>query len=220
MRAPEVSARKNPPHWDGGFFEHERRSPPLPGKEAERRLTWVGRAAIKRHNQRLPKFGVRVFRVVMSRREFLVQWTRPSGWRVLAVRLRTGGWPLPEWTPLYQGDPMMFRKRVQDPASVKLPDLPNVSKTFAKFPTFVAFFTSRTYEDGSPRAVGKYWFDASGSGFSITLIDVDQGFRLVVRGPTIDDAFAAAEVALGSDSAPWEVDQYQQDRIAKKSKKK
>lgn len=189
--------------------------------EAERRrLTWVGRAAIKRHAQVLPHAGERAWIVVRSRREYLCLWRKWLGLQVLAVRpVAESGAAVP-WNYFDEDWWMPIKRRVFDTTTLSLPDLPNATKLFAKFPTFVAFLTARSYEDGQARLPGKFWFDASTAGFQITLIDVDQAMRLVVRAAALDDVWAAAELALGTDNAPWEVDQYHAQKAAEKKKKK
>jgi hypothetical protein len=115
---------------------------------------------------------------------------------------------------------MPIRRRAVEATPLQLPDLPAVTKLWAKLPTFVAFLTARSYEDGGARLPGTFWFDGSSSGFAITLRDVDQCLRLVVRAPTIDDVFAAAELAIGTENAPWETDQFLAEKRAERKKKK
>lgn len=115
---------------------------------------------------------------------------------------------------------MPMPRRVMAPETLVPPDLPSVTKCLGKFPTLVAFLTARSYDGGGARLPGRFWFDASSSGFAITLIDADQALRIVVRAQAIDDVFAAAELILGADNAPWEVDQYQAEKLAQKKPKK
>jgi len=115
---------------------------------------------------------------------------------------------------------MPIRRRIIETAPLQLPDLPNQTKLFGKLPTLVAFLTARSYEDAGARLPGTFWFDGGSSGFAVTLRDVDQCLRLVVRAPTIDDVFGAAELAIGAENAPWEIDQFLADKRAEKKKKK
>lgn len=220
MRPPE-NLRADPLTGVGGSASKFLGGTPLPGNEAVKRLTWVGRAAMKRHSQRLPRYGERTFEVAVRRREYLVLWTRARGWRVLASRDIVAWYPKPPWCFFLGGDPVPIPRRFSDPASLVPPDLPTVTKVLAKFPLLVAFLTARSYVEGGVRLPGKIWFEGSTAGFALTLIDQDQAMRLTVRAGAIDDVLAAAELALGADNAPWEVDEYQANRLAnKKSKKK
>jgi hypothetical protein len=183
-------------------------------------LTWVGRAAIRRHAQLLPHAGEKDYIVSRAGKWYLVRWRKWFGQVITSVAdAPRHSFDLVSWSDL-ENVPMPIKRRAADTASLSLPDLPNFTKLFAKTPTLVAFLTARSYEDGGSRLPGKFWFDGNSSGFSITLIDQDQGFRLVVRAGTIDDVFAAAELALGTENAPWEVDQYHATKLAEKKKKK
>lgn len=183
-------------------------------------LIWRGRAAIKRHSQLLPSFGERPYIVRRSRRDYLILWRKYHGLQVLASRMVTVPANPRSWVYYNEDWYMPIKRRFSDPSSLVMPDLPSNSKIFAKFPTLMAFLTARSYEEGGARLPGKYWFDGSSAGFQLTLIDVDQGYRLVVRAQSIDDVYTAAELALGADNAPWEPDQYQQEKLAKNRKKK
>ena len=183
-------------------------------------LTWVGRAAIKRHAQLLPRVGLVTLIIRHRRREYLAYWRPWKGLLFRACRPSGSRDDINTWGVEWGVPDMGFKRRVTDPATLTLPDLPNVTKTLGKFPTLVAFLTSRSYDDGGARVPGKFWMDASSSGFSLTLIDVDQALRIVVRAGTLDDVFAAAELVLGAENAPWEVDAFQADRQAQKKKKK
>jgi len=108
-----------------------------------------------------------------------------------------------------------------DPATLVPDDLPSDSKTLKAFPTLRAFLTARSYEGGGVRLPGKIWLEGNALGFQVTLKDVDQALQVSVRASTLDDVFAAAELLLGADKAPWEVDQWQAGKQAeKKSRKK
>ncbi len=104
--------------------------------------------------------------------------------------------------------------------TAKVPALVAESVLFKKMPNFCQFMTHTTYDDGSPRAPGRVWFDQDGVGFTVTLFEPTAYAKMRCRASTIDDAWALVEVALKSDNPPWEVDQYARDRAAGKSKKK
>lgn len=115
---------------------------------------------------------------------------------------------------------MPMRRRSAPSAPLVPADLPSVTKVFAKLPNLIEFLTCRSWEDGSTRVPGRFWFDAGSLGFSITLKDPNNALQAVMRAGTIDDVFALCEAFLGQENAQWEVDQYQADKLAEKSKKK
>lgn len=116
---------------------------------------------------------------------------------------------------------MPIKKRALDAPTLVPPDLPSDTKILKKAcPMLVEFVTCRSYIEGGARVPGRFWFEPSGSGFMITLFDLDNAMKIAVRAGTIDDVFAACEVVLGAENAPWEPDQYQLDRRAQKGKKK
>lgn len=103
--------------------------------------------------------------------------------------------------------------------NAKVPALVADSVLFKKMPTFCQFMTHTTYDDGSPRAPGRVWFDQDGVGFTVTLFEPSAYAKMRCRAATIDDAWALVEVALKSENPPWEVDQYARDKAATKKKK-
>jgi hypothetical protein len=115
---------------------------------------------------------------------------------------------------------MPIKRNPVDPATLVPPDLPTESKCLPKSPMLRAFLCARSYLEGGVRLPGRIWLEGTSLGFTLTLIDVDQALRLVVRATTLDDAFAGAELLLGADNAPWEVDEYLASRKAQKGKKK
>jgi len=186
-----------------------------------RYLTWKGRAAIKRHAQILPRLRPLTLIIRRGHGEYLAYWKPFVGLQVAAWRQSRPGRSINDWDVSWELLSMPIKRRVAPDSPLQFPDLPSVTKLFQKLPTLVAFLTARSYDDGAPRAPGKFWVDASSAGFTVTLIDVDQALRLTIRAGTLDDVFAAVETALGADNAPWEIDQFQaQKQAEKKSKKK
>lgn len=100
------------------------------------------------------------------------------------------------------------------------PALPATSDVLRKLPQLREFITATTYEDGSVRVPGDFALRNRGTGFEVTLYDPDAGLRLPCRGSTIDDAFMLAEKLLGVEDAPWEVDDYLTQRLAKRKARK
>jgi len=183
-------------------------------------LTWSGPAAIRRHSQRLPRYGSLSWIVRRGRREYYMRWQRWHGVSVDAWRWVSQSRDPLAWTDFGGSIPMGLIKRAQPSETLKLPDLPAVTKLLQKFPTLIAFISSRSWPDGSPRVPGRFWFDPTPSGYTITLIDVDQCLRIKVHAGTIDDVFAAAELVIGTESSQWEIDPWSAEQAAKKMKKK
>ena len=100
-----------------------------------------------------------------------------------------------------------------------LPLLSKESKLFGKLPHLVEFLVATTYEDGTPRAPGRLWFDQDGIAFTITLFEPTGFARMRLRANTLDDVWMLAEKALAAENAPWEADQYAREKAAIKKKK-
>lgn len=94
------------------------------------------------------------------------------------------------------------------------------SKLLVKLPRFLEWLTAKKYADGVKRKPGRFWFESDGVAFTITLFEAAACARVRLRAATIDDAFAAAEKHLSAENPPWEVDEYEQERQSKKSRKK
>lgn len=104
--------------------------------------------------------------------------------------------------------------------NVPIPALPGDSQFFAKLPLLREFLSVTAYDDGSMRTPGSYRFENKLICYQITLYDADAGMRLPVSGATMDDVLKATERLLGAPDAPWEVDRYLTEQLAKKSKEK
>lgn len=190
------------------------------GEKGIKRLTWAGLRGMRRHHQTLPPFGVRTFIWSHPRGEILVKWDQ---WRGYWCRsFRPAGMPFNDSSRdiLYGSLVVPMPKRSGPAAPLVPPDLPAATKVLGKCPLLVQFLTCRSWEDGTARVPGRFWFDAGALGFSITLKDPNAALQAVLRASCIDDVFALCEAFLGSESAPWEVDQYQAERMAEKNKKK
>ena len=165
-------------------------------------------------------FGRRVYRLLIPGKWLIVHWTRRSGYWCLAVGDRT---PLLQEPHMFFPRPEVTRmKRRQPPAGAGAiaPALPATSVVLSKFVLLREFLTATSYEDGSARTPGDLALRNRGVAFEITLYDPDAGLRLPVRGPTLDDALTLAEKLLGVETAPWEVDRYLTEQLAKRKGKK
>ena len=183
-------------------------------------LTWRPRAAIRRHGRTTPQSGERRYLIPRRLRWFLVHWVARVGYRVTAFGP-------PEWPPgqshtLWSHEPTKpMLKRRQAPAE-GAPSIPLESESVIlnDAPLLRQFLTHTAYEDMTPRQPGYVTICTRGLAFEITLYDYDSGQRCACQGPTLDDMFAAAELVLGAENAPWTADNYLMGLLAKNSKKK
>jgi len=114
----------------------------------------------------------------------------------------------------------MKRRTPVQGKSVVMPALSAETKILTKLPQLVEFMTATAYEDGTPRTPGYIWFSNRGHLFEVTMFDPDSGGRMNVVAKTIDDVFAAADLILRAQEAPWLPDRYLTEQLEKKSKKK
>ncbi len=101
-----------------------------------------------------------------------------------------------------------------------VPALPMASTILAKLPAVREFLTATEYEDHSPRQPGYVTLRNRTTTFEVTLYDPDAGARLAVRGPDLDKTLLLVEQLLGVEEAPWELDGYLQEQLARRAKKK
>jgi len=88
---------------------------------------------------------------------------------------------------------------------------------FSKFPALIKQLSVVKYEDGSPRTPGGLLVSTQGSMWRVAATEPDECLRLPFMAQALDDALAALELALASESIPWEIDQW---AIARRGKKK
>lgn len=114
----------------------------------------------------------------------------------------------------------MKRRQPAVAGGTVLPALPSVSTLLAKLVNLRAFCSETSYDDGSPRQPGYFTFRNRVTVYEVTVYDPDSGTRLVVRGPDWDKTFLSVEQLLGAADAPWEMDKYLSEQLAKRSRKK
>lgn len=183
-------------------------------------LTWHVRGAIRRHHQVLPRARETWLTVRRGSVDYGLCWRPWQGYTVVSWRLVADhGDPL-AWHLYHEEWRMPIPKPKFDPSTLVPPDLPSESKVLAKFPALRTFLSARSYEGGGARLPGKLWIDTTAAGFQVTLIDQDNALRVSGRAATMDDLFALAELLAGGEGVQWEVDQYQREKLEKKSKKK
>lgn len=101
-----------------------------------------------------------------------------------------------------------------------MPPAPMTSVLLAKLPAIREFMSATQYDDGSPREPGYMTIRTWGTQWQVTVYDPDSGARMPVRAPELDKALLLVEQLLGVEEAPWEIDRYLSEQLAKKSKKK
>lgn len=183
-------------------------------------LTWEAKAAIRRAGQVLPKFGERRYIVARWHRWYVAHWVARAGYRITQVG--PVGLP-PEAVIQTDCHPLKGRRmkrRTAPESGLPMVPLPSESKVLGKLPLLREFVSSTAYDDQSPRTPGYFTLRNRGGSYQITLYDVDAGLRCACGAPTLDDTFGAAELLLGAENAPWEIDQYLTDQLLKKKKKK
>jgi hypothetical protein len=100
-----------------------------------------------------------------------------------------------------------------------LAPLPATSVILGKLPAIREYLTATAYEDGTARQPGYFTLRNRALTFEGTLYDPDSGTRLVVRANTLDEMLAGLEKLLGVEEAPWEIDPYLTEQLARRRKR-
>jgi len=96
---------------------------------------------------------------------------------------------------------------------------PIESNVFAKLFNLVQHCAVTRYDDGESRQPGWFTVKTAGSAWVVQVKDPDSCCSLQAIGNTLDDALALADLLLGADDAPWEVDRFLKKQEAEKRKK-
>lgn len=114
----------------------------------------------------------------------------------------------------------MKRKVIAVGAGVIMPRLSETSLLLAKIPAIREFISQTAYEDNTSRTPGYLTLRNKGHAYELTLYDVDGGCRLPLLDVTLDKTILGMEALLGLEDAPWQVDRYLMEMLAKKTKRK
>lgn len=157
---------------------------------------------------------------VCDRRSYFARWQPNAG--LLVYGSGPAGSVAPE---VYYLDPnerrsLMKRRSVVSPDAAIRPALPHESKVFLRLTALCEFLSATVYDDGTARTPGYFWFSNRGTLYELTLFDPDAGARLPLVAKTIDDAFAAADLTLRAEDAPWQPDKYLTEQLEKRRPKK
>lgn len=159
-------------------------------------------------------------------------WMLGPTWAVLfSWRPHRGMWAFQLYRNGPRGEVVHQTERTELPMGLKkrqalgldstpIPALPTETKLWAALPQLVEFIVATAYEDGSPRVPGTVQLETKAICFALTLRDPDSGMRLQIQAPTLDDVLKGANKLLGAPDAPWEVDRYLTEQLAKKKPKK
>lgn len=95
---------------------------------------------------------------------------------------------------------------------------PMESDVFTRLPNLVAHCCVTRYDDGDPRSPGLLMIKTQGSSWVVVVKEPDAAVQMQCLGASLDDALALCDLLLGSDDAPWEVDQWAAKRNTGKKK--
>jgi hypothetical protein len=90
------------------------------------------------------------------------------------------------------------------------------SAVFGGFPSLLQQLTVVKTDDNEPRTPGGLLVSTQGSMWKLSVTEPDPCLKLTFLAQFLDDALAGLELALASDSIPWEVDQWALSRRPKK----
>lgn len=183
-------------------------------------LTWRARAAIRLRSQYLPQRATVKLVIQRGTRIYRVSWHPREGYTVTAWGV--AGPPRSAYHDAGMHPLECPRMMRRTPPAAGLPALPldSESKVLARLPLIREFLSATAYEDQSPRQPGYLTLKNRGGSYEITVYDPDAGLRCAVRAMTLDDVLAATELLLGTADAPWEVDRWLTDQLAKNRKKR
>ena len=91
-------------------------------------------------------------------------------------------------------------------------------RILGQLPNLVAHCCVTRYDDEAPRSPGWFTVATKGAAWVVTVKDPDAGAKMVLTGNTLDDAMALAELMLGSEEAPWEIDPFLKSQGKRKGK--
>lgn len=143
-----------------------------------------------------------------------VPWT---GWVLAAIESNDDGWSVVREYPWTEVGEM--KKRTMSVVAVAGPGgslASNASTVFGGFPNLLQQLTVVKTDDEAPRTPGGLLISTQGSMWKLSVTEPDPCLKLTFLAQFLDDALAGLELALGSDSIPWEIDQWALSRRPKK----
>lgn len=178
------------------------------------------RAATRKHGQVLPSRREKRIWLVCGSVALHLEWLPWEGYAVIG-RAKWLGRDVgtvevldrPGWS-----DGM--KRRVVKGSDLILPLLSRETATLKKLPDLVAFLAECSYDDMTMRTPGYFTLRNRLHCYELTLYDPDAGVRLALRAQTLDDVLRLANEAVTAEGLPWEIDNYLQEQLTKKTKKK
>jgi len=174
---------------------------------------------LKRPGMWLSPFKSSRVRIYRGCKVFEVWYTPHRGWYCSRVFI-AGTSPAPECVVLpIPGDKMKkiaLGSVASDSAAHHL--APVESTILSRLPHLVTHCCVTRYDDGDSRRPGWFTIKTQGSSWVVQVKDPNACAQLQCLGNTLDDALMLADMLLGSESAPWEVDPFQKAQEAKKKK--
>lgn len=183
-------------------------------------LTCRRNPGIRRRSQYLPRYGERQLVLDRGRKWYRLHWVAHAGYRVLGAGPPDLPAPLYIEVDAHPQKGVRMKRRAPVSENIPGPALAAESKVLDKLPKIREFLSAVKYDDGSVRQPGYVTIRNRTWSYEITLYDPDAGLRVAVRAPTLDDVWAAAELILEADDAPWEIDQYLQSQLSRGKKKR
>lgn len=148
-------------------------------------------------------------------------WYRPRrGYRPHRLLRTVGGVEQEAVTfPLLDYRPMKRRKLGETLATEYQHLAPLESTVLSKLHNLVKHVAIVKYDDGTPRTPGTWMLKTMGIAYVVVVKDPDACAQLQCTGATVDDALSMADLLLGSEDAPWEVDSWALARQPKGKRK-
>lgn len=186
----------------------------------DRVVHWRPRWHGRRVGQWCPRRRKVTLQVVAVLRWYRYTWTPYVGYECVATGNKGQPVHAPSITYLTHKEQTVKRRNAPAGSGVIQPALPAASIMLGKLPAIREFLTATEYEDKAPRTPGYITLRNRQVTFEVTLYDPDSGSRLSARAAKLDDVLALVEQLLGVEEAPWEVDPYLTEQLARRGKKK
>jgi hypothetical protein len=114
----------------------------------------------------------------------------------------------------------MMQRRMQPAGDAQHVQALKESKLLGVFPNILLHCCCHQYDDGSPRTLGWVTLRVYRGLWELVVKEPDAALSLAVADPNLDDAFVLLETLLGDPTAPWQHDQYLQQRKPNTKSKK
>ena len=152
-------------------------------------------------------------------KRLVVRYQPWTGWLLVAIERFRGGIEVVREYPWSEVKEMKKRSMAQVACTGPGGSLAAKSSVlFQGFPHLLDQLTVVKLDDESPRTPGGLLVSTQGSMWKVSVTEPDPCLKLTFLAQFLDDALAGLELALGSESIPWEIDQWAMSRKPKKQK--